>query len=174
MTKIRLSQWAKLAGYGALAGAAGGLAEILWITLYGSLSGSDAAEVARAISLVVGLALPSSALIAAPVAAGVAIHMIIAVGLGIALVFAWCALTYRSSAIDEYAFMLAALALVWVFNFYVVLPLIGASVADPTRVAVDVVPYPVSLLSKLLFGLAAAAMLRYGVRSQPTFARIRT
>jgi hypothetical protein len=174
MTKIHLSQWTKLAGYGALAGAAGGLAEILWITLYGSLTGSDAAEVARAISLVVGVALPSTALIAAPVVAGITIHMVIAIGLGIALVFAWCALTrYRSSTIDEYAFMLAALALVWVLNFYVVLPLIGASVADPTRVVVDVVPYPVSLLSKLWFGLAAAAMLRYGTGNRPAGGRVR-
>ena len=174
MTKIHRSQWTKLIGYGALAGVAGGLAEILWITLYGSLSGSDAAEVARAISQVAGLALPTTALITMPVAAGIAIHMVIAVGLGVALVFAWRALTrFRSSTIDEYAFMLAALALVWMFNFYLVLPLIGASVADPTRVVVDVVPYPVSLLSKLLFGLAAAAMLRYGTGNRPAVGRVR-
>jgi hypothetical protein len=160
MTKIRRLQMAKIAGYGALVGAAGGLAEIVWIALYGALTGSDASEVARAVSAVASAVLPG-ALAAAPVAAGIMIHMIIATALGIALVLLWSALPSRQS---EYSFMLAALTAVWAFNFLLFLPLIGPGF-------VEVVPYPASLFSKLMFGVAAAAMLRHGAGTRPALIR---
>lgn len=173
MTKDRLFQLAKIAGYGALAGAAGGLAEIMWIALYGMLAGSNTIEVARTISSVTSVALSITALSEAPVVAGIAIHMLAAIALGIALIFVWRAATKRrSSAIDEYTFMPIALAVVWMFNFYVVLPLIGPSFAELTRTFVDVVPYPASLFSKLLFGLVVATMLRYGTGNFPAVVRI--
>ena len=49
--------------------------------------------------------------------------------------------------------MLAALAGVWAINFFVVLPIVSPAF-------VHMVPYAVSLTSKLLFGVAAAAVLR--------------
>jgi hypothetical protein len=172
MTKPRPSQWARTAAYGALAGAAGGLAEILWIAFYGTLSGSNASEVAQAISAVMSAALPSAAWTEAPVVAGIAIHMLAAIGLGVALVIVWRTLALRGpGAIGVYSFMLAALAAVWTFNFFVVLPLIGPNFADLSRIFIEVVPYPASLLSKLLFGLAAAAMLRYGKADGPAVVR---
>jgi hypothetical protein len=49
--------------------------------------------------------------------------------------------------------MLAALTAVWATNFFVILPALS-----PPFIAL--LPYPVSLISKLLFGLAAAETLR--------------
>ena len=49
--------------------------------------------------------------------------------------------------------MLASLATVWAINFFIVLPVISAPF-------VHLVPYSVSLMSKLLFGIAAAETLR--------------
>jgi hypothetical protein len=49
--------------------------------------------------------------------------------------------------------MLAALAGVWAVNFFVVLPLVSPAF-------VHIVPYAVSLTSKLLFGVAAAEIVR--------------
>jgi hypothetical protein len=48
-----------------------------------------------------------------------------------------------------YATVSTALLIVWAINFFVVLPFVSPGF-------VDVVPYAVSLLSKLLFGIAAA------------------
>lgn len=156
MTSIRPAQIAQIAKVGALLGLAGGAAEVVWIAFYGSLAGSDAAEVARAISTTVAWLLPGIPLSVAPVIFGVVVHMIVAVGIGIALAVVWRELTARRPApVNEYAFMVGALTIIWVFNFFVVLPLIS-----PTFV--DIVPYPASLMSKLLFGLAGAIALRYG------------
>jgi hypothetical protein len=48
---------------------------------------------------------------------------------------------------------LAALAGVWVVNFLVVLPIVSPAF-------VHVIPYSVSLMSKMLFALAAAEVVR--------------
>jgi hypothetical protein len=88
------------------------------------------------------------------VAAGIAIHMALATGLGVALALAWRMLAPRlGTGISPYAFVLAALATVWAVNFFVVLPAICSDF-------VALMPYPVSLASKLLFGVAAAEVLR--------------
>jgi hypothetical protein len=142
---------------GLVAGAAGGVAEILWISIYAAASGANAATLARGVTTAVGV---SALLPAAPVAFGVIIHMTLAVALGIALAFAWRALsTYWPERAVLYAFVLAVLACVWAVNFFIVLPLISPDF-------VPLVPYPVSLLSKLLFGLAAAAVLRHRARQR--------
>jgi hypothetical protein len=127
---------------GLLAGIAGGTAEILWIWAY---AGPDSLNVARGVADVVGI--PG----ASPIA-GLGVHMSIALALGIALVAAWRgASIWRGERISPFAFMLTALAIVWGLNFLLVLPAVG-----PAFVAL--LPYPVSLFSKLLFGLAAAAV----------------
>jgi hypothetical protein len=80
--------------------------------------------------------------------------MSLAVMLGIALSFGWRALSsHRTGIASPFPFMLAALVGVWVVNFFVVLP--GLSPAF-----IHLVPYSVSLVSKVLFGLAAAEAFR--------------
>jgi hypothetical protein len=151
---VRLSSLLRIVKGGVLLGIAGGLAEVVWIAFYGSLAAVDAAEVARGVSATAGLLLPGIPLDTAPVFNGIAVHMAVAVGIGVALIFAWHGLAARRPAwINEFVFMLGALAAVWAFNFFVVLPLISPSF-------VDLVPYSVSLISKLLFGLTGAVVLR--------------
>lgn len=134
---------------GVIAGAAGGLAEIAWVSAYAQASGASAAAVARGVTTAAGA---MAAFPHAPVAAGIAIHMGLATVLGVALALAWRALTPRLGA-NPYGFALAALAGVWAMNFFMVLPALGSDFGG-------LMPYPVSLISKLLFGVAAAEVLR--------------
>ena len=136
---------------GVVAGIAGGFAEIAWVTLYAGATGGDPATLARAVTTAAGV---SALFPAAPVAMGVTVHMSLAVTLGIALSFCWRALSSRRSEIaSPFPFMLAALVGVWAINFFVVLPIISPAF-------IYLAPYPVSLMSKVLFGLAAAEVLR--------------
>jgi hypothetical protein len=145
---------------GAVAGAAGGVAEILWVGLYGASVGN------------VSAALPISSLIDAPVASGLAIHMLAAVALGVVLAFACRARWLRERPVgNEFTLLPAVLATVWVFNFFVVLPLISPYFADVHRSFTEILPHPVTLLSKLLFGLAAAAVLNRATADQPVLIR---
>ena len=142
---------------GLIAGAAGGLAEIAWVTLYAGVTGGNAAVLARGVTSAagVGALFPHSA-----VAFGVAVHMTLALALGVALACAWRALrTSKIAVIGPYPFMLAALAGVWGTNFFVILPVVSPAF-------VHMVPYAVSLASKLLFGLAAAAALQWRTNSE--------
>ena len=128
---------------GILAGLAGGVAEVAWISIYAAATGSDAAAVARAVTDTVGLGMSS------PAAGGVAVHMTIAALLGIAVAFALRPLR----GMKLYAAMTSVLALVWAVNFLIVLPLLNPAF-------VEIVPMGVSFASKLLFGLAAAWSLQ--------------
>jgi len=75
--------------------------------------------------------------------------------LGVALAFAWRALRdHRPTLTNPYPFMVAALAGVWTINFFVVLPIVSPGF-------IHMVPYTVSLTSKLLFGLAMAGTMRW-------------
>src|SRR5665811_2411426 len=67
--------------YGMLAGAAGGLAEVAWVSLYVAVTGGDAAILARGVTTAVGV---TALLPAAPVAIGITVHMLLAVVLGVA------------------------------------------------------------------------------------------
>ncbi|MGB6465366.1 MAG: hypothetical protein WBF27_04160 [Xanthobacteraceae bacterium] len=137
--------------HGVVAGAAGGLAEIAWVTIYAGATGIDPATLARGVTTAAGV---SALLPSAPVALGVTIHMALAVTLGIAVSFGWRVLSsHRLEIAGPFPSMLAALVSVWVINFLVVLPIISPAF-------VHLVPYPVSLMSKVLFGLAAAEALR--------------
>jgi Zn-dependent alcohol dehydrogenase len=134
---------------GLLAGAAGGLAEVLWVTLYAEATGANAAAVARGVTTAAGMTAFTDS-----VAAGVVIHMGLALVLGLALAFAWRILSGdRRSAGGAYAFALGTLAAVWAANFFVILPLVSPDF-------VGLMPYAVSLTSKLLFAAAAAEVLR--------------
>jgi hypothetical protein len=147
----RLKEALETVRQGVIAGAAGGLAEIAWVTLYGGATGADTAALARGVTTAAG----ASALFpAAPVALGVTVHMGLAVTLGIALAFVWRTLSsHRPATISPFPFMVAALVGIWAINFFVVLPIVSPAFAH-------LVPYSVSLTSKVLFGLAAAGVFR--------------
>ncbi len=137
----------EIARHGVAAGAAGGLAEIAWVMLCAEATGANPATLARAVTTAAGA---SALLPSVPVVLGVTVHMVLAVTLGIALAFAWRALSSRrSDAVNPYPFTLAALVGVWAFNFFAVLPIVSPAF-------IHLVPYSVSLMSKVLFGLVAA------------------
>jgi hypothetical protein len=144
-------------GQGVIAGAAGGLAEIMWVTLYAGATGADPAMLARGVTTAAGV---SAVLPITSLTLGVAIHMTLAVTLGIILTVVWQTLTLRWPAAKPFPFMITALLGVWAINFFLVLPMVSPAF-------VHLLPYPVSLISKVLFGLAAAGALRWqhGVRN---------
>jgi hypothetical protein len=136
---------------GVTAGLAGGAAEVVWVAGYGAITGTPVGAVARgaATALLPGLA----ALPVAP-AIGIALHMLLAVALGIAVVAALrTPLLRRVGGWSQSMLVVAALGAVWSFNFLVVLPQL-----DPAFLAL--LPMVVTLASKLLFGVSAAAVLR--------------
>ena len=130
---------------GALAGLVGGVAEVIWICIYATLTDTDAALVARAVTQAFefGGQAPKSAV------GGIGIHMALAAMLGIAIAFALRTTGRIRHGIGMYTFVIAVLAIVWAVNILVVLPIVSPQF-------VKVVPYGVSFLSKLFFGIAAA------------------
>ncbi|MFP5330342.1 MAG: hypothetical protein ACLGHC_09455 [Alphaproteobacteria bacterium] len=145
---------------GVLGGFAGGLAEIAWIWTYGALTGAPLLPVARGI---VESTAPQLAAAAWAPALGIVIHLGLAVLLGIGLAIAIRQLAPRFVGVySEYGVALLVLLGVWSVNFLVVLPYLNPGF-------VDLLPYSVTLLSKLMFGLAAAATLRaYRLRAAAT------
>ena len=77
---------------------------------------------------------------------GILIHLILAIALGLGLAFAlWHVLSASDGACAEYVVAILDLAVVWAVNFFVALPYINSEF-------VDLLPYRVTLVSKLLFG----------------------
>ncbi len=143
------------AGIVLAAGTAGGVAEVLWIAAAATALGADGWAVARAVSTTVVPGLAASSV--APWI-GLLIHFLLSIALAVVLVRA---LHHRRAAVIFLA-ALTALAAVWAFNFLLLLPLI-----DPAFVAL--LPHPVTLISKLLFGVAMASVLvRQAGRESPT------
>ena len=138
-----------VATIGVLAGLAGGLAEVIWIWTYASLTNSDAGLVARAVTDAVRFNQNVS-----PVVSGIAIHMGLASILGVAVALAIRPVAGLLNGFGLYAALSAALFVVWAVNFLVVLPLVSPQF-------VDVVPYTVSLFSKVLFGITAAGIFQW-------------
>lgn len=129
--------------HGLLAGLAGGLAEVAWIWAYAAFADADAGAVARGVTAAL-----ISGPTAAPVMVGLAIHMALAAALGVTLAIALGPL-WRQGRLDSYGTTLTALAGVWAVNFLIVLPQLSPGF-------LDLLPTQVTLVSKLLFGLAAA------------------
>ena len=128
------------------AGTAGGMAEVLWIAAAATALGADGWAISRAVATTV---IPD--LVASSIApwVGLLIHFLLSITLATVFVRA---LSRRLGAAILFLAALAALAAVWVFNFLLLLPLI-----NPAFVAL--LPHPVTLISKLLFGVAMAAVL---------------
>lgn len=146
---------------GAIAGAAGGLAELAWVSLYAATTGANPAVIARGVTTAAG----ASALFPADaITLGVGVHMVIAVALGIALASVWRVMP--SARANPLPFAIVALAGVWALNFFVVLPIISPAF-------IDLLPYSVSLISKLFFGLAAGGVLKVLTAPSLTLQRAR-
>lgn len=130
------------------AGLAGGFAEIAWIASYAAATPLRASDVARGVTETVLPGLGSS--IIAP-GLGLLIHMVLAVGVGIALASALRSSEgWRASGLSVLVVSIAALLAIWAVNFMAVLPVINPAF-------VSLLPYSVSALSKALFGLAVWA-----------------
>jgi hypothetical protein len=137
-------------------GIAGGLAEIGVVWLYSVLKGENAAVIARHVAAAIGLGGASASV-------GVAVHMVLAVALGICL-SAMVQIVAGRHPNDSVLFTLmpGSLAIVWAINFFIVLPEVSPEF-------VLLLPYGVTLTSKLAFGFCAA--LSWRTLMQPTRAR---
>ncbi|WP_372839591.1 hypothetical protein [Phaeovulum sp.] len=155
MTQSAPSQRSLLSA-GLWAGLAGGAAEIAWIAIYRGLVGSGSADVARGITETV---FPSLANASYSVALGLVIHMVLAIGLGIAAAYFVARVFPRlAGSWAEFAMILGILVCVWSMNFFVILPIVNPAF-------VTIVPYGASFVSKTLFGLFAALVFRRAARA---------
>ncbi len=140
-----------------LAGIAGGVAELAGVALCTLFTDVTGGEVAQQIALMVFPQAYSPFL----EALGVAIHF--ALSLALAAVFAgavWQPFLHNRSRAATFAAAMAALAVVWAVNFLAVLPWL-----NPDFVAL--MPYGVTLVSKLLFGAAMAGVLNASRQTAP-------
>ena len=136
---------------GVLAGLAGGAAEVAWVAGYTAFTGASGAAVARGVTTAL---LPGLAESPVAVSLGIGLHMLLAIGLGLAVAAAFSApLLRRIVGWSRSTLVVLTLGIVWAFNFMVVLPIL-----EPTFVTI--LPLAATLVSKLLFGVAAAAMFR--------------
>lgn len=139
---------------GLLAGLAGGAAEVVWIAIYSGLTGVSASSVAGGVTATL---MPAEAGTAMAVPIGLVIHFGLAAMLGLAVaVFLRNAVPQLAGSLAEVGLITTVLGAVWALNFLLVLPLINPDF-------VHVVPMSVSFISKILFGLAAATVLKVRV-----------
>lgn len=125
------------------AGAAGGVAEMLWIAAYGAAAPASGLEVAREVT---ATALPAAAGLAFAPVIGVAIHMVLSIALGLVLAkLLWSRSLPRYGSRALMPAALVALAGVWAINFFVVLPVLNPAF-------VTLLPLAATFTSKLLFG----------------------
>jgi hypothetical protein len=140
------------------AGAAGGVAEMLWVAAYSSVSQSSGLEVAQEVTASL---VPDAAHLAFAPVFGVLIHVLLSVVLGVAL--AKLVLWRISSRYGDGMLLpaaLAALAAVWAINFFLILPALNASF-------VTLMPLAATLTSKLLFGAAMGWTLQGATARHP-------
>jgi hypothetical protein len=138
-----------------VAGAAGGVAEMLWVAAYSSVTPIAGMDVAQEVT--VSLVPDAVHLAFAPIW-GVGIHMLLSAALGLALaklLFARIVPRYGIGMLVPAT--LAALAGIWAVNFFLVLPVLNASF-------VTLMPLAATLTSKLLFGAAMGWTLQGAVR----------
>ena len=139
----------KLIATALVAGLAGGMAEITWITLYGYAASASPVEVARQVAATVVTPATEAPWMAW---AGVAIHIGLSLTLALAFVLMVHASGLRLSTRTVWIASLLALGSVWAVNFFVVLPILNPAFAV-------LLPHSVTLASKILFGAAMAGVL---------------
>jgi hypothetical protein len=135
---------------GLFAGLFGGAAEVAWVSLYSSVTDTGGMIVAQQVTASV---VPAAAALPFAPILGIAIHMLLSAALGLA--FAATIGRLVAPRLGAAAFMTiaaASLALVWAFNFLVVLPALNP-------VFVTLLPYGTTLASKVLFGIAMGSVL---------------
>jgi hypothetical protein len=132
------------------AGLAGGLAEVLWVSLYSSLTPMSAVAVAREVAASV---FPQAAFQPGAPLLGLMIHFALSLVLGLAIGAGLLFTGRRRDFATMLALLIGALTLVWLVNFFAILPLLNP------RFAV-LMPYSVTLLSKVLFAVAMACVLQ--------------
>jgi hypothetical protein len=133
------------------AGAAGGVAEMLWVAAYSSATPTSGLAVAQEVTASL---FPGATHLASASLIGVGIHLLLSMALGLAL--AKLLMGYFVPRFGAGVLMPAALATlagIWAVNFFVVLPALNASF-------VTLMPLAATLMSKLLFGAAMGTMLR--------------
>jgi hypothetical protein len=136
-----------------IAGLCGGMAEIIWVQLYTFLVGQSSVEVARQVTSSV---LPGMAETAVAPAIGVAIHLVLSILVALAYaLLVWLPFTRRRGPAASIAIACGVLAGIWAVNFLLLLPVVNAQF-------VGLLPYSVSLGSKLLFGVAMAGIFQVG------------
>ena len=140
-----------------IAGILGGAAEMAWVTLYCGTAGG--AEVARQVTATFA---SGGAGAQYAVAMGIAIHLVLStlVALCYALLI-WKPLARTLGTAAHFVLASVALAVLWALNFFIVLPWVNPAF-------VDLLPYSVSLASKLMFGMAMAAGLVWKRSSAPS------
>jgi hypothetical protein len=132
------------------AGLAGGIAEIVWVGLVGSQAAGGAGEVARQVTATV---LPGAGTLAVAPFAGVVIHLLLSILVAFTFwLLVWRPRAARLTLVEAGLCGLGSLAVVWAVNFFVVLPALNPAF-------VTLLPLWATLISKLLFGAAMAAVL---------------
>lgn len=137
---------------GMIAGVFGGFMEVAWMTLWHAQRTLDASPVARGVTATFSPGLGNGEW---GVSLGVAIHMALSVVLGVAIAYAVRSLLGMASRPARAAAVFATLVAIWAVNFFIILPIINPAF-------VTMVPYSISLMSKALFGVAAALALSGG------------
>jgi hypothetical protein len=133
-----------------IASLAGGLAEVVWVSLYAAFAPLAGATVAREVTASL---LPALAEGGTGVWLGILIHMLLAVALGYAFAYVlWKPLARPRGMVATLAVSVLTLATVWTMNFFVVLPVLNPAF-------ITLMPYPVTFASKMLFALAMAVSL---------------
>jgi hypothetical protein len=137
-----------------LAGLAGGTAELLWIMAYSSVNSVSSVTVAQQI---VASIWPAAAQWPFAPVFGVFIHLVLSIIL-VALAAPILSRIATQNAGAGFIVTSAAilLALVWTVNFFIILPVVNPAF-------ITLLPYSVSLASKLLFGVAMGMVL-YNLR----------
>lgn len=133
-----------------LAGMVGGMMEIGWISIYSSFSSVSATNIASQITTTIFPYTTESYY--APVI-GILIHLTLSLMLAIlfsAIILKPAARRYGTLGIILSSFM--TLGIVWAINFFIVLPILNPSF-------ILLMPYIVTLISKLLFGVAMGCVL---------------
>ena len=134
-----------------LAGVFGGLSEVIWVSLYSTLNGTSVAAIGTAITAT--FYANTNGLVLAPVI-GLVIHM----GLSVLLAFGFglliCPLVEQRFQFKQSALIASVitLAIVWKINFFLLLPAWNPEF-------ISLLPISVTLVSKLLFGVAMGLVL---------------
>lgn len=132
-----------------IAGLCGGGIEIVWVMLYGILTGLNSVEVAGQVTASVFRG--SAEAPSAPVV-GLAIHMTLS--LVVTLAYAsliWRPFLQQRGPVAAVSVAALALTFIWAINFLLILPILNP-------VFIDLLPYAVTLGSKILFGMAMAGV----------------